>query len=465
MASEVLIRRMQAMQTLILNRPDALNALNHNMIKIMAPKLKVFEESDVTKSILLTNVEGSRAFCSGGDIKALLKGSSGKPEDIATSVGFMQSEYELNHHIGTIKKPFVALMNGIAMGGGIGISVHAPFRIATENTVFAMPETSIGLFPDVGGSFFLPRLDGELGTFLGLTGHRLKGQEVFMAGIATHFVPSDRLPALLERLAALESDEMEVVNAAIDEFVAEPPAVEDWNKWSLGGEVANAINRCFSGKSIEEIVAALEKENTSWTKKTLETIKKMNPLSLKVTLEQLRRGRNQDFATCFRMEYRMVQEFLQSKNFFEGVDARLVRKTDPVWSPSWSEISTSPELSAEAITTKFFSKRTRLPESLSLIHPRLNFVNNLTYYEYPHKTLSGLPTDRDVQSVLKSVNGNGGEALDLIVKNWGAFDKGMIGVDDASLPWESRIQGGGGRAKIGLVEKVESILAQKIAKI
>ncbi|KAJ3224293.1 hypothetical protein HDU81_008642 [Chytriomyces hyalinus] len=409
-AAEVLTRRMQNMQVLLLNRPAALNALNHNMVKIMTPKLKLFDESDVTKTVLLTSVEGSRAFCAGGDIKALTQAESGAREDIAAAVGFMQNEYELNHLIGTANKPIIALINGIAMGGGIGLSVHAPFRIATEKSVFAMPETGIGLFPDVGGSFFLPRLDGELGTYLGLTGQRLKGMEVFMAGIATHFVPSDRLPALLDRLGALDVSDVEVVNNAIEEYVAEPPSVADWKAWSLGGAVGDAINRCFAGKTLEEILEALDKEGTAWAKSTKDTIKSMSPTSLKVTLEQLRRGREQDFATCFRMEYRMVQESLQSHDFFEGVKARLYEKREPVWNPSWEDLS-APGLTLEDITKRFFTKRSSLPESLSLISPRLNLHNNLSYFE-SSPDFEWVPTDRDVSRVLKSFGGNLSRALD-----------------------------------------------------
>ncbi|KAJ3400732.1 hypothetical protein HDU80_006645 [Chytriomyces hyalinus] len=464
-AAEVLTRRMQNMQVLLLNRPAAMNALNHNMVKIMTPKLKLFDESDVTKTVLLTSVEGSRAFCAGGDIKALTQAESGAREDIAAAVGFMQNEYELNHLIGTANKPIIALINGIAMGGGIGLSVHAPFRIATEKSVFAMPETGIGLFPDVGGSFFLPRLDGELGTYLGLTGQRLKGMEVYMAGIATHFVPSDRLPALLDRLGALDVSDVEVVNNAIEEYVAEPPSIADWKAWSLGGNVGDAINRCFAGKSLEEILEALDKEGTAWAKSTKDTIKSMSPMSLKVTLEQLRRGREQDFATCFRMEYRMVQESLQSHDFFEGVKARLYERRDPVWNPSWENLS-APGLTLEDITKRFFTKRSSLPESLSLISPRLNLHNDLSYFEYPHRTLSGLPTDRDVSRVLKSVKGDRSKALDqlsfvfMFMQEWGGYNKGMMGTDHNSLPKVSPIRGGNGRGKIGLVEKVESILAR-----
>lgn len=148
----------------------------------------------------------------------------------------------MDHLIATSKKPIVSILNGITMGGGVGISMHGHFRIVTENTVVAMPETAIGLFPDVGGSFFLPRLDGELGTFLGLTGHQLKGKEAFIAGFGTHYVPASRLPMLMARLSDLETDELDVVNSTIDEFSANL-TTDEFRNWSLGGEIGKAINR------------------------------------------------------------------------------------------------------------------------------------------------------------------------------------------------------------------------------
>ncbi|KAJ3203189.1 hypothetical protein HDU82_006771 [Entophlyctis luteolus] len=362
MAAEVLARRMQHMQALILSRPHALNALNLNM---------VYEESDITKTILLTAVEGSRAFCAGGDIKALLNVKSSKPEDIATAVKFMQQEYQLNHLIGTLSKPFISVLNGITMGGGAGLSVHAPFRIATEKTIFAMPETAIGLFPDVGGSFFLPRLDGELGTFLGLTGHRLFGQEVWMAGIATHFVPSERLPMLLDRLANLETSDLHVVDSAINEFVAESPTVDDWHR----------------------------------------------------------------------------------------VTAALVEKRTPVWNPDWAHMDS---LKQSEIEKRFFTLREKFPESLSLITPRLEFGNDRSFFEYPHKTLSGLPTDRDVLGILTKFGGNSERVVEFFNRSWGTYAAGLLGKENRSarLPATSFLSEGSGRTRPGLTEKVLSILAR-----
>ncbi|KAH6570824.1 hypothetical protein BASA60_007547 [Batrachochytrium salamandrivorans] len=276
-------KKIQSIRKFELDRPAAMNALNLDMVYAMTSQLQAWKDSDLCKVIVLSNVEGSRAFCAGGDVKSLVKrASSGKQEDIDHSVKFMEEEYKLNHMIATLRKPFVSVMDGITMGGGVGLSVHGAFRIATEKTMFAMPETAIGLFPDVGGSFFLPRLDGEMGTFLGMTGHRLKGEEVFMAGIATHFVPSSRLPALYARLMELESDALEVTNAAIDEFSGDF-SIDSFRDFSLGGEIGRTIDRCFKYDTVEEIFAALEKDsNQEWCAKQLQVLRKSSPTSLKL---------------------------------------------------------------------------------------------------------------------------------------------------------------------------------------
>ncbi|KAJ1549616.1 hypothetical protein HK405_004261 [Cladochytrium tenue] len=256
----VLARRVQNLRVFILNRPSALNALSTEMVQLMTPQLKAWNESDLCKVILLMAASGSRAFCAGGDVKDIvLKAKTRRAEEVAAGLKFFEQEYQLNHLIGTLKKPFISLMDGITMGGGVGLSVHAPFRVVTENTVFAMPESGIGLFPDVGGSFFLPRLDGELGTYLGLTGHRLKASEVLFAGIGTHYIPAHRIPMLITRLSEVEADDPEAINAILEEYVGDI-GPEEWQTWSLGGKVADAINRCFKFDRLEEIVEALKKE-------------------------------------------------------------------------------------------------------------------------------------------------------------------------------------------------------------
>jgi len=251
MQPEVLHRKQFTGRTFILNRPKAYNALNLDMIRNIAPQLLAWEQSDICKVIIMKS-NHPKAFCAGGDVKIVAEAGQRKEPDAAT---FFKEEYALNYQIATLKTPLVVLIDGITMGGGVGLSVHAPFRVATEKTVFAMPETAIGLFPDVGGSFFLPRLDGELGTYLGLTGQTLKGQDVMRAGIATHYMPSERLSALEDRLSELDNMDHEVVNQALEEFSAESnlePFILDPYK--------NIIDRCFKYDTIKEIIDALEKE-------------------------------------------------------------------------------------------------------------------------------------------------------------------------------------------------------------
>ncbi|KAL5031832.1 hypothetical protein BDV3_000496 [Batrachochytrium dendrobatidis] len=449
-------KKMQSIRKFELDRPAAMNALNLDMVYAITSQLKTWKDSDLCKVIVLANVEGSRAFCAGGDVKTLvLKASSGKPEDIAQSCKFMEEEYKLNHMIATLKLPFVSIMDGITMGGGVGLSVHGSFRIATEKTLFAMPETAIGLFPDVGGSFFLPRLDGELGTFLGLTGHRLKGEEVFIAGIASHFIPSSRLSALYSRLQELDTNNIDVVNAAIDEFSGDF-TTDMFRNWSLGGEVGRTIDRCFKYNTIEEIFAALEKDpNTEWCQKQLQVMRKCSPTSLKATLMQLRKGAKKSIADCLKMEYRMVRAFMEGPDFHQGVTAALINKpaTRPNWKPDIDHMN---EISASMVEKKYFAADQG---------KQLELFTNSTYYDYPHRSLSGLPTDRDIRRVvygdISNVNKSGSlktksDILQWFMQNWGKYDS--LAMSEHTPPLKLDLGGGLGRGKVGLKAKVESVL-------
>ncbi|KAK9717293.1 3-hydroxyisobutyryl-CoA hydrolase [Basidiobolus ranarum] len=299
--NEVIHQKLYGGRTFVLNRPKVLNSLNLPMIRQIYPQLQAWEQSDLCKVILMKS-NSPKAYCAGGDVVEVVKGAANNDPN---SLRFFEEEYRLNYTLSTLKTPFVALINGITMGGGVGLSVHAPFRIATENTLFAMPETKIGFFPDVGGSFFLPRLDGETGTYLALTGDRLKGEDTLYAGIATHYVPAARLEALEERLCELDTSDSEVINLAIEDFVSEPTGQE----YSLAKH-RNTIDTCFRHDTIEEIFESLEKDDSEFSKKTLATLKEMSPTSLKVTLRALRSARKMNIANCFKMEYHLVQSFL-----------------------------------------------------------------------------------------------------------------------------------------------------------
>ncbi|CAG8548710.1 7782_t:CDS:2, partial [Scutellospora calospora] len=237
-------------------------------------------------------------------------------------------------------------------GGGVGLSVHAPFRIATENTVFAMPEAKIGFFPDVGGSFFLPRMD------------------------ATHYVPSQRLPLLENRLSEIECDDHDVINAVIEEFVAE---CDHDHSYALGGN----IRKCFKGDTVEDILKALEQENSDWSRKTINTILQMSPTSLKVTLKELRKGKNMDITDCLKMEYRLAQKFLEKSDFARGVKHLLVNKekTPPKWEP--------PSLDEVADIEFYFN--TNDTQELELLNIR-------SFENYPYSRFS-LPSEEEIRKV------------------------------------------------------------------
>eukprot|EP00013_Stygamoeba_regulata_P004733 CAMPEP_0177629890 /NCGR_PEP_ID=MMETSP0447-20121125/911_1 /TAXON_ID=0 /ORGANISM="Stygamoeba regulata, Strain BSH-02190019" /LENGTH=383 /DNA_ID=CAMNT_0019131245 /DNA_START=64 /DNA_END=1215 /DNA_ORIENTATION=+ len=338
---QVLVDEHEHSVTVTLNRPKALNALNLSMIHFLTPLYRKWEEQ--RKMVVMIGA-GETAFCAGGDIVQIYE--SGIKRERYT-YEFFKDEYVLNHLIGTLTVPHVALLNGITMGGGVGLSVHGKFRVATEKTVFAMPETGIGFFCDVGGSYFLPRLAGETGMYLALTGARLKGYDVFTKGIATHFVPSEKIPALQKDLHNLSPAEFVRVGDVIS-YYSEHHAHEDEQAYVMQA----AIDECFSADTVEEIVDRLRALNSDFGNKCISLLSKMSPTSLKVVFEQMRRGRQLSFSECFQMELRMSQRFMASApkgDFFEGVRELLVDKTkNPKWSPARLE-----DVSASAVAEYF----------------------------------------------------------------------------------------------------------------
>ena len=282
---------------------------------------------------------GEKAFCAGGDIRAVTEaGKTGQP----LAQEFFREEYKLNHATSIFPKPYVALIDGVTMGGGVGLSVHSPFRVATERTLFAMPETFIGLFPDVGGSFFLPRLKGGLGMFLSLTGHRLKGRDVYHAGVATHYITVATLPSLREGLAALgprllnldPSNRLHPVRQLLDSLHRDCEG-ESPQPFSLE-TYRPIIDSAFTQDTVEGIVASLERQGGEWGEKQAAALAKMSPTSLKITHQQLTKGAELcSLAECLKMEYRMSQWCIKGHDFYEGVRAVLVdRDNQPNWAPS-----------------------------------------------------------------------------------------------------------------------------------
>ncbi len=324
-AAEILFERRGAIGLVTLNRPKALNALTLGMIRLFDPQLRAWNADPEVKAVVIRGA-GERAFCAGGDVVSLYEAGKAAKEgrgDTAPVRAFFSEEYVLNRLIKRLSKPYVALIDGISMGGGVGLSVHGSHRIVTERTLFAMPETGIGLYPDVGGTYFLPRLPGQVGIWLGLTGDRLKAADMLAIGAADAFVPSGKIDALIDDLAA---------GVPADEAVA-----------AHRGEAAEAsvtairaaVDRCYGFDSVEAIVKALEAEGTEWAAGQVATLRRVSPTSLKVTLAALRRGAKLDFEACMVQELRLSLACLAGDDFYEGIRAVLVDKDkNPKWKPA-----------------------------------------------------------------------------------------------------------------------------------
>lgn len=324
-APEILFERRGAIGLVTLNRPKALNALSLNMVRLFDPQIRAWAADPDIQALVIQGA-GEKAFCAGGDVVDLAKISKAERDaggPLETARSFFAEEYILNRLIKTFPKPYVALIDGISMGGGVGLSEHGTHRIVTERTMFAMPETGIGLYPDVGGTYFLSRLPGRVGVWLGLTGDRLKAADMLAIGAADAFVPFSSLDALLEELAAGVD-----VNQAISRYKGDagPAKVS---------AMRETIDRCYGPDSVEGILAALEADGSEWAKGQLATLSRLSPSSLKVTLEALRRGAELDFDGCLRQELRLSLAFLHADDFYEGIRAVLIDKDkSPRWSPA-----------------------------------------------------------------------------------------------------------------------------------
>jgi enoyl-CoA hydratase/carnithine racemase len=326
---EILFDVVDGLGLITLNRPKALNALSHGMILEMEKVIPGWEKDPAIKAVVLRGA-GDRAFCAGGDVAGLYREMRENPSGTLRR-DFFRDEYIVNRRIYRYAKPWISLIDGIDMGGGVGLSVHGSHSVASEKFLFAMPETTIGLFPDVGGGYFLTRLPGALGTFLALTSHRLRAADALWAGIVDAHVPSVRMKELQAALGATDlsgSDANRKVDAVIARFAADPgpPALP---------AMMLDIDRCFSAESVAEIEAKLKKYPGEWAKKQLAALMKLSPLSMAITLEQLRRCANRSFEDTMTIEYRMAQNAMRpDHDFFEGVRALLIDKDQkPKWNP------------------------------------------------------------------------------------------------------------------------------------
>jgi len=317
--AEIIFERRGAVGLITLNRPKALNALTHAMCVAMRAQLAAWATDDAVKCVVIEGA-GERAFCAGGDIRALYDSGKARTSYI---FDFYRDEYLLNAAIKHYRKPYVALLRGIVMGGGVGVSVHGSHRIADETMLFAMPETGIGLFPDVGGSFFLPRCPGELGMYLGLTGTRLKTADAIYAGVATHLVPASARAALVEALAGGTTPDAALRHHAQSAPDASLPLLRE------------AIDRIFSAASVEAILAALDAGGSDWARDAARIIRSKSPTATKLAFRQIRNGKTLDFDECMRMEFRMVNRVIAGHEFYEGVRATIIDKDGaPHWEPA-----------------------------------------------------------------------------------------------------------------------------------
>jgi enoyl-CoA hydratase len=318
-APEVLVERRGHALWITLNRPQALNALNHPMaVTIHRAIIDAMGDHDVQHIVI--EGAGDRAFCAGGDVALL--GREGR-QNRALWETFFHDEYRMNQAIARCGKPWVALIDGITMGGGVGLSIHGPYRVATERTLFAMPETGIGLIPDVGGTHALALLPGEIGTWLALTGARLKAADLRYCGIATHHVPSQHLPTLCDLLATSHEPLTELL-ATFDEDAGEAPLAA----------YRDAIDYHFGHDRMEDIMASLDTGDV-WAQEQAATIRRMSPISCKLSLAGLRAARGANIEDALITEYRMVCEIRNGHDFFEGIRAQLIDKDrNPKWQPA-----------------------------------------------------------------------------------------------------------------------------------
>lgn len=341
MNDEILIHKHDRVGHISLNRPKALHALTLDMCHAISAALSDWANDDSVEAVILDHAEGTRGFCAGGDINLLRK--SALEDSGVMGRKFFHDEYQLNHQMMTYAKPIVCFMDGITMGGGVGIAMPAKFRVATEATRFAMPETGIGLFPDVGGGWHLSRLGGRLGQFLALTGARLDGAECLWAGLATHYVPSEMVADAKARII----EKPDRIGGVLSEMVGSPPEARLEKN-------ADKIAKHFASDRYEDILASLEtaiaENDCQWSTKERDTLGTKSPQTCKVALRQLAESAAMtDFADNMRMEYRIGSRVLVRPDFAEGVRAVIVDKThDPKWNPATPE-----EVSDELIDSIF----------------------------------------------------------------------------------------------------------------
>ena len=322
--SDVVIRVLGACGRITLNRPRAMNALSLTMVNEMHAALETWAQEDGVQFVLVDGA-GERGLCAGGDIRALYNAVVDHRPELATE--FFRREYQLNHLISRYPKPYVVLMDGIVMGGGIGISSHGSYRLVTERSQLAMPETAIGFIPDVGGTYLLGTAPGEIGTYMGLTGSRVGAADAILCGLADSMVRSEDLPSLIDALQLCP--DVRALEQCLRDYTVEPPPgmAPDRLRW---------IDTCFAGSTVEGIVAALLAHPDGEAQQAAALLATMSPTSLKLTLQALRNARSsRDLAASLRQEFLLAQACEKGHDLVEGIRAAIVDKDrNPRWSPA-----------------------------------------------------------------------------------------------------------------------------------
>jgi enoyl-CoA hydratase len=334
---EILFERRGSAGLVTLNRPRALNAVTLVMVRALRRQLDAWRDDPAVTRVVVSGA-GDRAFSAGGDLRQVYElGKAGRQEE---ALIYWREEYALNSVIRHYPKPYISLLDGIVMGGGVGVSIHGSHRVAGDRFLFAMPEVNIGFFPDVGASWFLPRMPGQLGTYCALTGERLRVDDALASSVATHRVASARWPELMDALCASGS-----VDAMLGAF-AQPPGDQPSG---VVAARASAINDIFAGDTVEAILdlldtaAASNDAGAEWAAATANSIRARSPTSLKIALAQVRQGRTMSFEECMRTEFRIVSRIVYGNDYYEGVRATIIDKDNaPKWNPaSLADVSTA----------------------------------------------------------------------------------------------------------------------------
>ncbi|MBX2855074.1 MAG: enoyl-CoA hydratase/isomerase family protein [Rhodobacteraceae bacterium] len=324
-AEDILFERRGRLALITLNRPDKMNALTHNMILSLDAQLRTWAGDDSVEAVAIRAAEG-KAFCAGGDIRTLYEQGL---EDGSKNFQFYSDEYRLNHRIKNYPKPYIALLDGVVMGGGVGISIHGRYRVAGDNVSFAMPECGIGLFPDVGATFFLPRLPNHFGLHMSLTGQRLDPTEAIYAHVMDYLTPSNRIELIVDQLAAADyedaPDEVICEILAMNAIAPQPPKMR---------EHGEEISEAYSKETLEEILSALD-GGTPWAQQQAAIIRSKSPISLRYAFRAYQLGAELAFDACMRLEYRLARACMTGHDFYEGVRAVIIDKDNaPKWSPA-----------------------------------------------------------------------------------------------------------------------------------